>query len=583
MTLKAAIATWARRVCDPRDTKAAWAVARLLLIAEAVLCSAIIAKVPCVSRHCRSPSPHSHLPWFFSRFCAPRLSCSAVAPFLWWSEGQARAPFYTKIDRDAYMAQVTGFQHGERDYTKLERGRHGPPRLPYQFYLGEIPVLRFHPFIHPSRLLHPTLLHHPPDTKIDWDAYMAQVTGFQHGERDYTKLEGDTGPLVYPAGFLLSFSALKWITGGIVANAQAAFLVLYLINLLMVFAIYIRTQAVPPWALVLLCLSKRLHFIFPLHLSPLIPSFPTPAQSVISFLYQVPPWVLVLLCLSKRLHSIFLLRLFNDCLAMAFLHASLLRLQSSRWIPAVLLFSAGVSVKMNVLLFLPPLLLIMAKLLVGWPFISTFPQAYFGRAFDLGRVFIHFWYEGGMFRVAIAALLSPFKRLQTRPLHPDHITYLMLVGNFIGIFCARSLHYQFYSWYYFSIPYLLWISPLPTPLRLLLWLTIELCWNIYPSTPASSLSLLLTHLSLLLALWMAPPRLPFGADEQSWQGQGGAGKGEGGAVGEMEGMGKEEREAMWQQYVQQMTREAEAQAAAAAAAGAGEGSKGAEGEKRKAE
>ncbi|CAI7755693.1 unnamed protein product [Closterium sp. NIES-54] len=129
---------------------------------------------------------------------------------------------------------------------------------------------------------------------------------------------------------------------------------------------------------------------------------------------------------------------------------------------------------------------------------------------------------------------------------------------------------------------------------LLLWLTIELCWNIYPSTPASSLSLLLTHLSLLLALWMAPPRLPFGADEQSWQGQGGEGKVEGGAMGEMEGMGKEEREAMWQQYVEQMTREAEAAAAAEAAAegtkgaegsgaGAGGDGKGAEGEKRKAE
>ncbi|GJP56858.1 hypothetical protein CLOM_g15906, partial [Closterium sp. NIES-68] len=241
------------------------------------------------------------------------------------------------------------------------------------------------------------------------------------------------------------------------------------------------------------------------------------------------------------------------------------------------------------------------QLLVGWPFISTFPQAYFGRAFDLGRVFIHFWsvnfkfvpestfvskpfalsllglhllllllfchfcwckYESGMFRVAIAALLSPFKRLQTRPLHPDHITYLMLVGNFIGIFCARSLHYQFYSWYFFSIPYLLWVAPLPTPLRLLLWLTIELCWNIYPSTPASSLSLLLTHLSLLLALWMAPPRLPFGADEQSWKG---------GLEANMEGMGKEEREAMWQRYVEQATREAQA-AAAAEAAAAGEGS-----------
>ncbi|CAI5508107.1 unnamed protein product, partial [Closterium sp. Naga37s-1] len=253
MTLKATIATWARRVCDPRDTKAAWAVARLLLIAEAVLCSAIIVKVPCASRPCLVIA--SSLP----RHCLV-LASSLPHPCLVIASSLS----HTKIDWDAYMAQVTGFQHGERDCTKVE-GDTG-------------------------------LLVYLTNTKIDWDAYMSQVTGFQHGERDYTKLEGDTGPLVYPAGFLLSFSALKWITGGIVANAQVAFLVLYLINLLMVFAIYIRTQAVPPWAL-------------------------------------------VLLCLSKRLHSIFLLRLFNDCLAMAFLHASLLRLQSSRWIPAVLLFS----------------------------------------------------------------------------------------------------------------------------------------------------------------------------------------------------------------------------------------------------
>ncbi|CAI5476771.1 unnamed protein product [Closterium sp. Yama58-4] len=297
MTLKATIAVWARRVCDPRDTKAAWVVARLLLIAEAVLCSAIIAKllcsaiiarVSCASRHCHSPaivtpppSLSSSKPHFFHSSCLydpPRLVPCTLLPH----------PPDTKIDWDANMAQVTGFQHGERDYTKLEGRRHSPSCVPCQFYLVGSSN-------HAAALIHPPPCSPPPDTKIDWDAYMAQVTGFQHGERDYTKLEGDTGPLVYPAGFLLSFSALKWVTGGLVANAQVAFLVLYLINLLMVFAIYIRTQAVPPWAL-------------------------------------------VLLCLSKRIHSIFLLRLFNDCLAMAFLHASLLRLQSSRWIPAVLLF-----------------------------------------------------------------------------------------------------------------------------------------------------------------------------------------------------------------------------------------------------
>ncbi|KAK5832248.1 hypothetical protein PVK06_016049 [Gossypium arboreum] len=41
-----------------------------------------------------------------------------------------------------------------------------------------------------------------PYTKIDWDAHMSQVSGFLGGERDCKNLKGDTGPLVYPAGFL---------------------------------------------------------------------------------------------------------------------------------------------------------------------------------------------------------------------------------------------------------------------------------------------------------------------------------------------------------------------------------------------
>lgn len=49
---------------------------------------------------------------------------------------------------------------------------------------------------------------------------MSQVTGFLGGERDYGNLKGDTGPLVYPAGFLYIYSAFQYLTGGQVYPAQ---------------------------------------------------------------------------------------------------------------------------------------------------------------------------------------------------------------------------------------------------------------------------------------------------------------------------------------------------------------------------
>lgn len=53
---------------------------------------------------------------------------------------------------------------------------------------------------------------------------------------------------------------------------------------------------------------------------------------------QVPWWALALLCLSKRLHSIFVLRLFNDCLAMLLLHASLASFLHQRWHLGLIIF-----------------------------------------------------------------------------------------------------------------------------------------------------------------------------------------------------------------------------------------------------
>ena len=63
------------------------------------------------------------------------------------------------------------------------------------------------------------------------------------GERDYSRIRGSTGPLVYPAGFLYLFSALRWLThDGQVALAQIWFAVLFLVTQAIVLLLYIRSK-----------------------------------------------------------------------------------------------------------------------------------------------------------------------------------------------------------------------------------------------------------------------------------------------------------------------------------------------------
>ncbi|XP_057522160.1 dol-P-Man:Man(5)GlcNAc(2)-PP-Dol alpha-1,3-mannosyltransferase [Amaranthus tricolor] len=372
-----------------------------------------------------------------------------------------------------------------------------------------------------------------PYTKIDWDAYMSQVSGFLGGERDYSNLEGDTGPLVYPAGFLYVYSAIQYITGGQVYPAQILFGSLYIINLAIVLFIYIKTDVLPWWAL-------------------------------------------TLLCLSKRVHSIFVLRLFNDCIATTLLNAALATFLYQKWWLGLIIFSFAVSIKMNVLLYAPSLLLLLLKamdisgtivalggaalvqILLGLPFLVSYPVAYISRAFNLGRVFIHFWsvnfkfvpepifvskafavslliihlgllacfahkkwckYEGGLPKALHSVYIStlscfPLQQLYaygltSKTLAAEHILTIMFVGNFIGIVCARSLHYQFYSWYFFSLPFLLWKTPFPSLIRIALFVGVEYCWNVYPSNTYSSAILLCLHLIILWGLWIAPPEYPY--------------------------------------------------------------------------
>ncbi len=75
----------------------------------------------------------------------------------------------------------------------------------------------------------------------------------------------------------------------------------------------------------------------------------------------------------------------------------------------------------------------------------------------------------------------------------------ILTSNILGIVFARSLHYQFYSWYFHSLPIILWNTKLPVPITIFILLVIEICYNVYPSTVWSSILLQASHAIILLS------------------------------------------------------------------------------------
>ena len=69
---------------------------------------------------------------------------------------------------------------------------------------------------------------------------MEQVSQFVNGERDYTKIKGGTGPLVYPGAHVYTYTALYYLTneGENILLAQQLFAVLYMITLGVVMLCY---------------------------------------------------------------------------------------------------------------------------------------------------------------------------------------------------------------------------------------------------------------------------------------------------------------------------------------------------------
>jgi alpha-1,3-mannosyltransferase len=89
-------------------------------------------------------------------------------------------------------------------------------------------------------------------------------------------------------------------------------------------------------------------------------------------------------------------------------------------------------------------------------------------------------------------------------IHFDQCVQLALLPifltNFIGVICARSLHYQFYVWYFHTLPYLSWFTDFHTSFKILILFLIEFCWNQYPSTIFSSILLHVCHAALLVGV-----------------------------------------------------------------------------------
>ncbi|DBB15846.1 TPA: hypothetical protein ACH3X3_004039 [Trebouxia sp. C0006] len=368
-------------------------------------------------------------------------------------------------------------------------------------------------------------------TEIDWVAYMQQVQTFLQGERDYALIKGQTGPLVYPAGFLYIYSALYQMTaGGNIMLAQTIFAFIYLANQAVVMQLYITSHAVPPWAL-------------------------------------------ILLCLSKRVKSIFLLRMFNDGVTTLLVNIALLLLIRRKWRWSLVVFSAALSVKMNVLLLAPPVAVILLQaapwkdillgalaavvlqLMLGLPFLLQHPRLYLSKAFEFSRIFLLKWSvnwaflpedifcskalagcllgahlsllllfahykwckeDGGLLRLLLRRLKGqgqPEMTLkQDSAEQADSAKRMLAVvfsGNLIGIACARTLHFQFYSWYFHSVPLLLWHAEMFSPLRIVVFVCIEVVWNTFPPATWSSACLLFCHLTMLFELynfsnWSAP-------------------------------------------------------------------------------
>ncbi|CDK24646.1 unnamed protein product [Kuraishia capsulata CBS 1993] len=392
-----------------------------------------------------------------------------------------------------------------------------------------------------------------PYTEIDYSSYMQQIEKIEEGELNYYKIAGDTGPIVYPAGHVNIYSWMKWITEGLddLELGQRVFGYLYLATLVLTITTYFSASngSVPPWVLYLLACSKRLHSIYVLRLfNDCWTTFCM--VGTVLLLQQASYW---------KSTSGFLSGVITYAAADMYSMAVSIKLNALLYLPAVLYILYLLSDEC-LLLFLGPVVFgLLVQIGIGWNFLlplASDPEAheirwaYLSQAYDFKRQFLYEWtvnwkavseetFSSSWFHILLlvvhVGLLSLFvltrwltpetlgksriqffkdiflfwKRSATAKsiindhvLGPKFVFMTMTITNIVGVFCARSLHYQFLSWYCYSLPFLLWQTNLPFYVAIPMYGIHEYCWNVFPATELSS-SGLLTVLNLTLAgVWL---------------------------------------------------------------------------------
>ncbi|KAI5963184.1 ALG3 [Candida pseudojiufengensis] len=402
-------------------------------------------------------------------------------------------------------------------------------------------------------------------TEIDYTTYLQQIDKINQGEINYSKIYGDSGPIVYPAGFVIIYQHLQWLCGDSLVEAQKIFGYIFTTTILFVSFIYSQIWDIQPWTIWLLLGSKRLVSIYVLRLFNDV--FTTLAiLGVVILLQQAAVLKEVQV---KKVRNVKTGKIRDKVLGSSWYDLSFLLS-----FIACDLYSLALSIKMNALLYLPALVIIiyflndenlykfiilltvipLVQIMIGWKFLVLMFNTeeareirwnYLKQSFNFSRSFLYKWtvnwkfipeniFLSSDFSSALLVLHSSvllffiFTRflnhkiigksiLQTikdffklkstisenniflnKLIAPQIIFYIISLTNLIGVLFSRSLHYQFLSWYAWSLPALLqlnfkWYIGVP------LWFLHEWCWNVFPATSVSS-AILISELSIILAL-----------------------------------------------------------------------------------